>query len=151
MSNWTNLLPAVSQDALGMYCEKGIVIPSAWAGSKGVISVVQDAADGLLYQVRLCSFPKTRGHTNKHKKCAAVNFVSGSATTVPSACTNVTGLTATFTQAAALSSIPASATASSTESAKSAAGRLSPVEYSAFGAAAWVVMLGVATAGVALM
>lgn len=27
------------------------MVPSSWAGSKGVISVVQDAADGLLYQV----------------------------------------------------------------------------------------------------
>lgn len=53
--NWTDLLPAVSQDSLGAFCEKNIVVPSSWAGHKGVISVVQDATDGLLYQV-FCPF-----------------------------------------------------------------------------------------------
>ena len=50
--NWTNLLPAVSQTGLGDYCERDIMIPSSWAGSKGVIQVVQDAPDGILFQVR---------------------------------------------------------------------------------------------------
>ncbi|CZR57233.1 uncharacterized protein PAC_07123 [Phialocephala subalpina] len=138
--NWTDLLPAVSQDSLGAFCEKGIVVPSSWAGQRGVISVVQDATDGLLYQ------------------CAAVNFVSGSSNSTPSSCTNVTGLTATFTQASALSSIPASATGSATSTAatgtgtgKSAAGALRPVEYGAFGALSWVVVVGGATVLVALL
>lgn len=52
--NWTSLLPAVQQTALGDFCESGLKVPSTWAGSKGVIGIVQDAADGLLYQVSLC-------------------------------------------------------------------------------------------------
>lgn len=51
--NWTSLLPAVQQTALGDFCESGLKVPSTWAGSKGVIGIVQDAADGLLYQVSL--------------------------------------------------------------------------------------------------
>ncbi len=51
--NWTDLLPAVVQTGLGDYCETGITVPSTWAGSKGVIGIVQDAPDGILYQVSL--------------------------------------------------------------------------------------------------
>ncbi|KAE8450935.1 hypothetical protein EG329_005375 [Mollisiaceae sp. DMI_Dod_QoI] len=136
--NWTTLLPAISQDSLGAFCEQGIVIPASWAGSKGVISVVQDAADGLLYQ------------------CAAVNFVAGSATSTPSTCTNVTGLTASYTQAPALSSIPVSATSSSSSTATgSAASGSSTGKSAAAGGArpfgsevavlAWVMLIGGAT------
>ena len=49
--NWTDLLPAVVQTGLGDYCETGITVPATWAGSKGVIGIVQDAPDGILYQV----------------------------------------------------------------------------------------------------
>jgi len=51
--NWTDLLPAVVQTGLGDYCETNITVPATWAGSKGVIQVVQDAPDGILYQVSL--------------------------------------------------------------------------------------------------
>jgi hypothetical protein len=49
--NWSSLLPAISQTGLGNYCEQGVMVPSSWAGSKGVIGIVQDAPDGILYQV----------------------------------------------------------------------------------------------------
>ena len=49
--NWTSLLPTVSQTGLGDYCERDVVVPSSWAGQKGVIGIVQDAPDGILYQV----------------------------------------------------------------------------------------------------
>ncbi|KUJ22026.1 uncharacterized protein LY89DRAFT_681363 [Mollisia scopiformis] len=132
-SNWTSLVPAVLQTALGAYCETGINVPSSWAGSKGVIGVVQDAPDGILYQ------------------CAAVNFVTGSSNSTPSVCTNVTGLTATYTSDAKLSSLPASSTPTATDSTTSgtstatksaSAGVLKPVEFGAVGAAAWVVLVG---------
>ena len=51
--NWSDLLPAVVQTGLGDYCETGVTVPSTWAGSKGVIGIVQDAPDGILYQVSL--------------------------------------------------------------------------------------------------
>lgn len=53
--NWTNLLPVVSQDSLGKFCEKSIKVPSDFAGQKGIIQIVQSATDGLLYQVRVVS------------------------------------------------------------------------------------------------
>jgi hypothetical protein len=49
--NWTILLPAVLQTGLGDYCERDVTVPASWAGSKGIIGVVQDAPDGILYQV----------------------------------------------------------------------------------------------------
>ena len=51
--NWTNLLPAVQQTGLGDFCETDIKVPSTWAGSKGVVGIVADAPDGILYQVSL--------------------------------------------------------------------------------------------------
>ena len=65
--NWTDLLPAVVQTGLGNYCETGITVPLTWAGSKGVIGVVQDAPDGILYQVidlilSFSSTPFANGH-----------------------------------------------------------------------------------------
>jgi len=93
--NWTDFVPSVQQSGLGDYCETGLVLPATWAGSKGVVQVVQDAPDGILYQ------------------CAAVNFVSGSIAPNPSVCKNVTGLSATYSSDMALSTLPASGTATS--------------------------------------
>lgn len=50
--NWTTLLPSIEQTGLGTFCEPSVSVPASWAGSKGVIGVVQDAPDGILYQVR---------------------------------------------------------------------------------------------------
>ena len=49
--NWSVLLPAIVQTGLGDYCEQDVRVPAMFAGSKGVIQVVQDAPDGILYQV----------------------------------------------------------------------------------------------------
>jgi len=70
--NWTNILPVILQNGQGDFCPTGITIPSAWEGQDGVIQVVQDAADGFLYQ------------------CAAVHFTSGSTTSNPASCLNKT-------------------------------------------------------------
>ena len=50
-SNWTSLLPTIQQQGLGDYCEPSVQVPQSFAGQKGVIGVVQDAPDGILYQV----------------------------------------------------------------------------------------------------
>ncbi|RFU28906.1 hypothetical protein B7463_g7415, partial [Scytalidium lignicola] len=99
-TNWTDLLPAVLQSGLGAYCQKTVIVPASWAGSKGVIGIVQDAPDGLLYQ------------------CSAVNFVAGTFAP-PSVCTNATGLTASFTTDTTLSSLPAIASATAPPSVQS--------------------------------
>jgi hypothetical protein len=50
-SNWIVLLPVVLEAGLGAFCEKSVAVPADWAGQKGVIQVVQDAEDGIHYQV----------------------------------------------------------------------------------------------------
>lgn len=49
--NWTDLLPVVAESGLGAFCEKDVVLPSAWAGQQGVVQVIQKGADGMLFQV----------------------------------------------------------------------------------------------------
>ena len=49
--NWSVLLPAIVQTGLGDYCERDVMVHATFAGSKGVIQVIQDAPDGILYQV----------------------------------------------------------------------------------------------------
>jgi hypothetical protein len=88
-NNWTQLFPETLQTGLGKFCEPAIAVPASWAGQKGVISVVVDAPDGLLYQ------------------CAAVNFVSGAATANQSTCTNSSGVTASYTTDSSLASLAA--------------------------------------------
>ncbi|MCJ1251845.1 hypothetical protein MMC30_009083 [Trapelia coarctata] len=97
-SNWTNLLPVVSEIGLGAFCIPNLKAPAEFAGKQGVVQVVQDAVDGALYQ------------------CAAVNFVAGSNSSVGSGCTNVTGLTATISNQSAFSNATTSGTPSSTAS-----------------------------------
>lgn len=49
--NWTQLFPIVQQSGLGLFCEPSVVAPEAWAGKQGIVSVVANAPDGILYQV----------------------------------------------------------------------------------------------------
>jgi hypothetical protein len=108
-SNWTSLLPAIQQTGLGAYCEPGVTVPSSWAGQKGVIGVVQDAPDGILFQVRFCFSSSFASLTMNPVQCSAVNFVAGSQAP-PDICMNVTGLSATYTADPALSTLPATST-----------------------------------------
>ena len=61
-SNWTMLFPIVMQSGLGLFCEPSIPAPESWVGKQGVLGVVADAPDGLLYQVRV----PPRGREHKH-------------------------------------------------------------------------------------
>jgi hypothetical protein len=111
--NWTDLQPTIQQSGLGDYCQTGLVLPATWAGSKGVIQVVQDAPDGILYQVTLLeAILSILQHANT-LQCSAVNFVSGSIAPNPNVCKNVTGLSATYSADPALSTLPASGTPTS--------------------------------------
>ncbi|KAH8898399.1 hypothetical protein GQ53DRAFT_742459 [Thozetella sp. PMI_491] len=85
--NWTQLFPIVMQSGLGLFCETSVTAPSSWVGQKGVVSVVVDAPDGLLYQ------------------CAIVNFVSGTGTVDSSTCKNATAVQASFVGDSSLSSL----------------------------------------------
>ncbi|CAK7268957.1 hypothetical protein SEPCBS57363_003357 [Sporothrix epigloea] len=88
-NNWTQLFPETMQTGLGKFCEPLIPAPESWVGQKGVIGVVVDGPDGLLYQ------------------CAAVNFVAGAATMNQTTCTNGTGVTAKFVTDPKLASLAA--------------------------------------------
>ncbi|EJT69936.1 hypothetical protein GGTG_12819 [Gaeumannomyces tritici R3-111a-1] len=67
---WTQLYPIVLQNSLGFMCQPSVPAPEAWVGKRGVVGVVANGDDGLLYQ------------------CAAVNFVSGQGKADGSTCQN---------------------------------------------------------------
>ena len=112
-SNWTDLLPVIGQSALGDFCEPSVTVPAPWAGSSGIVQIVQDAPDGILYQVQRLDLRSCASLANvRVMQCAAVSFVQGSATSTPSACQNATGLSASFIQDTVLSTLPATTTMS---------------------------------------
>ncbi|KAN0067883.1 hypothetical protein V8E54_014130 [Elaphomyces granulatus] len=134
-TNWTSLLPAIQQTGLGDYCEPDVTVPSSWVGQKGVIGVVQDAPDGILFQ------------------CAAVNFVAGNQAPLD-ICKNVTGLSATYTADMALSTLLAtpaatasgSGTSTAVSSTKSEAFSLKTAcPYSLVGSVVWAGTVVLAT------
>ena len=49
--NWTQLFPIVQQSGLGAFCEPSIAVNPSWAGKQGILGVVVDTQDGILYQV----------------------------------------------------------------------------------------------------
>ena len=50
-TNWTTLMPIVHQVGLGDFCIPDFKAPEEWAGQSGLLQVIQNAADGMLYQV----------------------------------------------------------------------------------------------------
>ncbi|KAK7742146.1 hypothetical protein SLS53_004732 [Cytospora paraplurivora] len=85
-SNWTKLYPIITQTGLGSYCQPAVTAPESWVGQQGVLGVVADAPDGLLYQ------------------CAAVNFVAGSGTQTDT-CSNGSDVNAAFASDSSLSAL----------------------------------------------
>ena len=65
---WTQLFPITLQNSLGFMCQPSVPAPEAWVGKRGVVGIVANGDDGLLYQ------------------CAAVNFVSGKGTVDGNTC-----------------------------------------------------------------
>ena len=49
--NWTQIYPITAQYGLGPFCPNKIAVGDKWIGTKAVLSVVNSAVDGLLYQV----------------------------------------------------------------------------------------------------
>ena len=50
--NWTVLIPTIEEFGLNSFCEPSIAVPSSWAGSSGLLQIIQDAEDGIHYQVQ---------------------------------------------------------------------------------------------------
>jgi hypothetical protein len=49
--NWTVLIPTLQQFGLNNFCEPSIRVPSSWVGQSGLLQIIQDAEDGVHYQV----------------------------------------------------------------------------------------------------
>jgi hypothetical protein len=49
--NWTNLLPVVHETGLGDFCIPDFKVPAEFTGQTGLLQIMQEAADGPLYQV----------------------------------------------------------------------------------------------------
>ncbi|KIX07360.1 uncharacterized protein Z518_02013 [Rhinocladiella mackenziei CBS 650.93] len=114
--NWTNLLPVVDETGLGQFCLPNLKAPDSFAGQSGLVQVIQQGPDGILYQ------------------CAAVNFVTGVNTTVSSSCTNVTGLTATITDQQNFDTSTAPSASGSATSSTSASASAASASSSGFAA-----------------
>ncbi|KAH8817208.1 hypothetical protein F5884DRAFT_667629 [Xylogone sp. PMI_703] len=95
--NWTALIPTVEEFGLNSFCEPSIAVPASWAGKAGLLQIIQDAEDGVHYQ------------------CMAVNFIAGLGTP-SSACSNSSGVSATFADDNTLDGIEGGAAVSSTAS-----------------------------------
>ena len=49
--NFTDITPMVETMGVGDFCLTYLSVPSEWAGSSGIIQIVDNAEDGMLYQV----------------------------------------------------------------------------------------------------
>jgi hypothetical protein len=56
-ANWTALIPTVIEYGLNSFCEPKLAVPASWAGSSGLLQIIQDAEDGIHYQVRPLKSP----------------------------------------------------------------------------------------------
>lgn len=50
--SFTDIVPDVSSTGLGDFCLTDLRAPSDWAGTSGVLQVIDNSVDGTLYQVR---------------------------------------------------------------------------------------------------
>ena len=50
--NWTNLLPVVNEMGIGDFCIPNMKAPAMWANQTGLVQIIMDGPDGILYQVR---------------------------------------------------------------------------------------------------
>ncbi|KAF2668643.1 hypothetical protein BT63DRAFT_480035 [Microthyrium microscopicum] len=145
MGSWQNLLNPVQVNGLGFNCNPLVPAPANFSGKTGLIQVIADSPDGILYQ------------------CAAVKFVDGAGPTGGSnGCTNATGVTMSYVTDSKLnvgsnsssvsgsaSSTTPSAAASSTKS--SAGTTVVPMTYGAVGTVAWIMAIAVGTGAMRLL
>jgi len=51
-TTWIPVTPKLHQLGVGQFCEPSMPPNPAWVGQDAILQVIQDAVDGLLYQVR---------------------------------------------------------------------------------------------------
>ncbi|KAF3918521.1 hypothetical protein ABW21_db0207371 [Orbilia brochopaga] len=83
---WDQVFPIIEQFGSGDFCEPVVTVPSSYVGKQGILQVVQNAVDGMLYA------------------CAYLKFVPGKGTP-PSTCTNDTGVDAEISSDASLAAL----------------------------------------------
>ncbi|KAF2771870.1 hypothetical protein EJ03DRAFT_325122 [Teratosphaeria nubilosa] len=131
--NFTDIVPVVNTTGIGDFCLPDLRAPDDFAGKAGILQIIDNSPDGLLYQ------------------CAPVNFVTGSNSTVGSACTNATGFTASWTTEESLSTnASTSGTASSSAATATNSASSSASAVMATGLGSWVGGLGLLVAGLLL-
>ncbi|KAK6356354.1 hypothetical protein TWF718_000715 [Orbilia javanica] len=125
--------PIVEQYGAGDFCEPQVTAPKSLVGKQGIIQVVQNAVDGMLYA------------------CAYVRFVNGVNSKLPDTCKNGTGVDADFSADASLEAIFGSSSdtpsASETTSAPTGTGTPSSGSLKSFSMVAGVVGIAVAVLG----
>jgi hypothetical protein len=50
---FTEIVPIVNTTGVGDFCLDYMTVPSHWAGNPGIIQVVDNSPDGILFQVRV--------------------------------------------------------------------------------------------------
>jgi hypothetical protein len=50
--NWTEIVPVINSTGIGAFCLTYLRAPAEFAGKGGVLQVIDNSADGTLYQVR---------------------------------------------------------------------------------------------------
>lgn len=68
--NWS-VLALIQEYGLGAFCEPALSVPAAWAGQLGLLQIVQNAEDGVHYQVRYACLTSTRfARSDKEDECS---------------------------------------------------------------------------------
>lgn len=49
--DWTQIFPIVQQNGLGAFCEPAVSVPPRFVGQRGVLGIVSNTPDGILFQV----------------------------------------------------------------------------------------------------
>ncbi|KAJ6259159.1 hypothetical protein Dda_6057 [Drechslerella dactyloides] len=84
---WDQAFPIINQFGSGDFCEPHVTVPKSYVGKQGILQVIQNAVDGMLYG------------------CAYVKFVSGKQPSLPDLCKNGTGVTAELSSDASLQAL----------------------------------------------
>jgi hypothetical protein len=79
-TNWTTLMPVIHQVGLGDFCIPDFKVPDSWAGKSGLLQIIQNAADGELYQVCL---RRERTATHLYSEADAILHSAPSSHTPP--------------------------------------------------------------------
>ncbi|KAH7201463.1 hypothetical protein DER44DRAFT_870253 [Fusarium oxysporum] len=82
--NWTQIYPIVRQTGLGAFCEPVVTVPEEFIGHTGVLGVVSNTPDGVLYQACKNASDVTATFSSDSKLTGMVGNDTNDASTTPS-------------------------------------------------------------------